>query len=54
MATMRTGKIGIGDARRQPQVAVENGEPQPRDRIGVGDAERHGERQNSSRQQYVK
>ena len=39
--------------RRQIQIGVEHGQAQPRHRLGVGDAQRHGQEQQRRREQDV-
>ena len=53
MSTMRTGWRGIGRARREVEVGVEDGEAQARHRLGIDDAHHHGQREQGRGEDQV-
>ncbi len=51
MSTMRTGSAGSTWRGDKFEIGVEHGEAQPRHRLGIGDAQRHGQEQQRRREQ---
>ena len=53
MSTMRTGSSGSTSRGFEVEIGVEHGEPQPRHRLGVGDAQCYRQQEQRRRKQDV-